>query len=159
MSYDLFNESTSISRTFSRQSWGKLLELAMLYGWRPMGTCPPPHLDFQKLNADWLGRYFTNDGQIVSRVDAFALADSLEKSLDEIPKDNIKIDWNARFWTDEDDLPEWLTPDEKEFIQDELEFEFLDILGVHPFEFFAGDAKHDLISFIRFCKLGSFIIT
>ena len=159
MSYDLFNESTSISRTFSRQSWVKLLELAMRYGWRPMGTCPPSYFDSYKLNADWPGVYLTNDGQKVSRVDAFALADALERSLKDIPKDNAKINWNAELWTDEDDLPEWLIPEEREFIQDELEFEFLDIMGIHPFEFFAGDTKRDLISFIKFCRLGSFVIT
>ena len=137
----------------------KLLELAMRYGWRPMGTCPPPDIDFRKLNSEWSGVYLTNDGQVMGKVDAFALADALETSLKDIPSENTKIDWNAQFWSDEDDLPEWLSPEEKEFIQDELEFEFLDVMAVNPFEFFAGNAKRDLISFIRFCRLGSFVIT
>jgi len=58
----------------------------------------------------------------------------------------------------EDDLPEWLSPLEKEFIEDGLEDELLDIMGTHPFEYFAGDEKHHLTQFIRFCKLGSFVV-
>src|SRR5574342_43488 len=159
MSYDLFNESTSTCRKFSRQSWAKLLELARLYGWRPMGTCPPSNIDFHKLNADWHGAYLTNDGQTVSREDAFSLAAALEKSLDDLPNENLKIDWNPELWTDEDDLPEWLSPEERELIEEGLEAELLDIMGIPPFEFFAGDEKRDLIAFIRFCRLGSFVIT
>jgi hypothetical protein len=158
MIYELFNPSTTISRKFSRQSWVKGLELAMLYGWRPKGTRPPSHHDFHLLNADWQGIYLTNDGQIVTREDAFSLAAALQKSLDDIPNENIKIDWDPKLWTDEDDLPEWLSPDEKVFIEEELEGEFLDIMGIHPFEFFRGDDKQLVTDLIRFCRLGSFII-
>ena len=131
----------------------------MLYGWRPMGTRPPSHHDFHKLNADWHGAYLTNDGQTLTREDALFLAAALDKSLDDIPNDNIKIDWNPELWIDKDDLPEWLSPEEKEMVEDELEAEGLDIMGIHPLKFFAGNEKSDLIAFIRFCRLGSFIIT
>ena len=158
MIYELFNPPTRISRTFSRQSWAKALELAKLNGWQPMGTHPPASHDFQLLNADWDGTYLTNEGQTVTAKDALSLADALQKSLDDIPDFNtIEMDWNPKFWV-EDDLPEWLSPDEIEMIEEGLEEELLDIIGIHPFEFFAGAEKRRLIEFIRFCRLGSFII-
>jgi hypothetical protein len=158
MSYELFNPSTSISRRASRQSWAKALELARLYGWRPMGTHPPSFHNFHLLNADWHGAYLTNDSQTVKAEDALALADALQKSLDDIPDFNIsEMDWNPKFWM-EDDLPEWLSPEEREIVEEGLEVELLDIMETHPYEYFAGDEKRRLAEFIRFCRLGSFMI-
>ena len=34
----------------------------------------------------------------------------------------------------------------------------LDLNRVNPFEYFAGDGKRQLIGFIKFCRLGSFLI-
>ena len=158
MSYELFNPSTAISRKFSRQSWAKALELARMYGWQPMGTHPPSFHNFHLLNADWHGAYLTNDSQTVKAEDALALADALQKSLDDIPDFNIsEMDWNPRFWM-EDDLPEWLSPEEREIVEEGLEVELLDIMETHPYEYFAGDEKRRLAEFIRFCRLGSFMI-
>jgi hypothetical protein len=81
----------------------------------------------------------------------------LERALDDIPDTNVEMDLNSKFWLD-DELPEWLSPLEKESIQGALEDELLDIIGTHPFEYFAGDEKQHLTRFIRFCKLGSFIV-
>ena len=157
MSYELVNQSTEVCRTFSKQFWAKALELARLYGWQPKGTRPPPDLNFYELNADWHGTYLTNDGQIVRAEDAFLLAAALEKSLEHISDANIQIDWSFAFRV-EDDLPEWLSPDERAMMEEELQDGLLDIMGVHPLEFFAGDEKWHLKSFIRFCRLGSFEI-
>jgi hypothetical protein len=157
MSYELFNQATEISRKISRQSWVKALELARLYGWQPKGTHPPSIYDFHSLNADWHGTYLTNESQMVRAEDALSLAETLEKALDDIPDANTEMDWNPKFWI-EDEFPEWLSPEEKAFIEDGLEDELLDIVGIHPFEFFAGDEKRTLTGFIRFFRLGSFII-
>ena len=157
MSYELINQPTEVCRTFSRQFWVKALELARLYGWQSKGTLPPPHLDFYELNADWHGTYLTNDGQVVKAEDAFLLAAALEKSLDHIPDANIEIKWDPQLWVEED-LPEWLTPEEQEMIEEGLQDGLLDIMGIHPLEFFAGDEKGHLKAFIRFCRLGSFKI-
>jgi len=157
MSYELVNQSTIISRTFSKQFWAKALELAQLYGWQSKGTRPPAHLNFHELDADWHGTYLTNDGQIVKTEDAFLMAAALEKSLEYIPDVNTNIDWNAEFKLD-DDLPEWLSPEERAFMEEELQDSLLDIMGMHPLEFFAGDEKQHLQEFIRFCRLGSFEI-
>jgi len=154
MSYEFVNQTTEICRKFSRQSWAKALELAQLYGWHPLGTIQPPHLDFHKLNAEWDGRYLTNDGQIVKAEDALFLAIALEKSLDNIPDKNVETNWNLKLWF-EDDLPEWLSPEEKEFIEEELQDGLLDIMGVHPFKYFAGYEKQYLKGFIKFCRAGS----
>jgi len=157
MSYELVNQSTEICRTFSRQSWTKALELARLYGWKPMGTLPPAIHQFYKHEADWNGTYLTNDGQTVKAEDADSLAAALERSLDDISNNRIQIDWSSKFWLD-DDLPEWLSPEEKALIEEELEDGLLDILGTHPSDFFAGDEKRQLLEVIRFCHLGSFEI-
>ncbi len=142
---------------FSRQFWTKALELARLYGWQPKGTRPPSHLNFHELNADWHGTYLTNDGQLVKTEDAFLLAAALEKSLDHIADTNPQIDWNLEC-SMEDDLPEWLSPDERAMIEEALQDGLLDMVGVNPLEFFAGDEKRHLQEFIRFCRLGSFEI-
>ena len=157
MSYELINQSTEVCRTFSRQFWTKALELARRYGWQSKGTRPPPGLNFYELNADWHGTYLTNDGQTVKTEDAFALAHALHKALDDIPDVMIEQDWNPKYWF-ENDLPEWLSPAEQALIEEGLNDDLLDIMGIHPFEYFAGDQKRDLTEFIRFCRLGSFMI-
>jgi hypothetical protein len=157
MSFELINQSTIISRTFSKQFWAKALELAMSYGWQPMGTCAPSQVDFTQINAEWDGRYLTNDGQTMKAEDAFLLAYALERSLADIPNANPKIDWISQFWM-EDDLPEWLSPEEAAMVEEGLQDGLLDMMGVHPFEYFAGDEKNHLKEFIRFCRLGSFEI-
>ena len=157
MSYDLVSRSTVLCRTFSRQFWGKALELAQLYGWQPHGTHPPSHLDFYQLGAEWEGGYLTNDGQTVKAEDALLLAAALERSLDDISDENLPMDWTSMF-RQEDDLPEWLSPEEREFIEEELQGGLLDIMETNPLEYFAGDEKSHLKRFIRFCRLGSFEI-
>ena len=157
MSYELLNRSTTICRTFNRQSWAKALELASLYGWQPKGTQPPLQYDFRLLNADWNGTYLTNDGQLVKAEDAFSLAFALERALDKIPDTNGKADWNSLF-CNVDEPPEWLSPAEIAMLEEELQDGLLDMIGTSPFEFFAGAEKHRLVELIRFCRLGSFLI-
>lgn len=157
MTLELCNVATAISRKYSWQFWGKALELAQSYGWKPIGTCPPDLPGFRGLQAVWTGTYLTNDGQTVLTKDALSLANALARALDDIPDTGIKMDWNPRLWI-EDDLPEWLSPDEKEMIEDGLQGHSPDVAAMHPYEFFAGDEKQHLKEFIRFCRLGSFTI-
>ena len=58
----------------------------------------------------------------------------------------------------EEDLPEWLSPEEQEFVEEELQEGLLDVMGTNPLEYFAGAEKRHLKQFIRFCRLGSFEI-
>ena len=157
MSYDLVNSSLEISRKFSRQVWVKALELACSQGWMPLGTAPPYMHRFFETEADWSGTYLTNDGQIVTAEDARALASALERSLDKIPDVAPGIAWDPALWQ-EDDLPEWLSPEERAIIEETLQDGLLDMLIVDPLDFFAGDEKPCLKQMIRFCRLGSFEI-
>lgn len=157
MGFELVNQFTEITRKFSRQSWAKALELARSYGWQPMGTRPPSMIDFCELGAEWNGTYLTNDGQVVKAEDAYSLAAALERSLVHIPDANIRFDWSSKFWL-QDDLPEWLSPSEREIIEDGLEDGLLDTMGIPPVEFFSGGEKRALLEIIRLCRLGSFEI-
>ena len=122
-----------------------------------MGTCPPANFDFDNALAEWDGRYLTNDGQTVKAEDARLLAAALERALNDVPDEKISTDWNSVLeW--EDDLPEWLSPEERDFIEEELQDGLLDILGTNPLVYFAGREKQHLKEFIRFCRLGSFEI-
>ena len=157
MTLELINANTSLSRKYSRPFWGKALELAQLYGWRPQGTRPPVMPGFPGLKTLWDGTYLTNDGQIVLDADARSLGDALARALDDIADVSPAPDWNLKLWL-EDDLPEWLSPEEREIIEDGLEAFAPDARGKSPLEFFAGDEKPYLVRLIRFCRLGSFII-
>ena len=52
--------------------------------------------------------------------EALSLANALAKALDDIPDTGVEMDWNLRFWI-EDNQPDWLSPDEKEMIEDGLQ--------------------------------------
>jgi hypothetical protein len=126
--YHLSSQSAISRQKFSRESWTKVLSLAIFYGWQPMGTRVPSMTEIHGFDTEyWDGTYLTNDGQIVVAEDALFLAMALEKSLDDIP------DFNLRYFP-------------------------LDLNKITPFEFFAGDEKGQLVDFIKFCRLGSFLI-
>ena len=126
--YHLSSQSAIARQKFTRESWTRLLSLAIFYGWQPMGTRVPSMTEIHGFHDEsWDGTYLTNDGQIVVAEDALALGSALEKSLDDIPDFNL------------DDYS-------------------LDLSEVNPFEYFAGDGKGQLVEFIKFCKLGSFLI-
>ena len=126
--YHLSSQSAISRQKFSRESWTKVLSLAIFYGWQPMGTRVPSMTEIHGFDTEyWDGTYLTNDGQIVVAEDALSLAIALEKSLDDIP------DFNLRYFP-------------------------LDLDKITPFEFFAGDEKGQLVDFIKFCRLGSFLI-
>jgi hypothetical protein len=157
MTFQLVNLSLEISRTFSRQSWAKALELARAFGWTSPGTQPPPFFDPYELKADWDGTYFTNDDQIVSAEDACSLAAALERSLAKISDSGISHYWSIKPLL-EDDLPEWLSPCERATIEESLQAGLLDTMGIQPVNFFADSEKRNLIELIRFCRLGGFAI-
>ena len=126
--YHLSSQLAISRQKFPRESWTKVLSLAIFYGWQPMGTRVPSMTEIHGFDVDyWDGTYLTNDGQIVVEEDALSLALALEKSLDDIP------DFN-------------------------LEYYPLDLNKITPFEFFAGAEKGQLVDFIKFCRLGSFLI-
>ena len=158
MNYHLSSQSTVSRKKFKREAWAKVLSLAMLYGWKPMGTHPASKIEVWGMDPeDWDGTYLTNDGQIVIAEDALSLAMALEKSLDDIPDFNIELDRGSKS-REEVDLPEWLLPEEGIIIEEQPKDQPLDLPEIHPFEYFAGEEKRHLVDFIKFCQLGSFTI-
>lgn len=159
MNYMLSNQSTLALQTLSSEAWSRVLSLAIFYGWKPMGTLPPfIHNLCGSSRRDWDGTYLRAEGQTVRGEDALTLAIALRMALDDIPDVNPERDLTLA-----EDLPEWLSPDEKALIEDGLD-EHHDERedtppGILPFEFFAGDAKQNLVDFIHFCMLGEFIIS
>jgi hypothetical protein len=56
--------------------------LAEDFGWRPLGTKPPPDWDAEhEVIGEWPGDYTTNDGQLVTAQDASALGAALQAAL------------------------------------------------------------------------------
>ncbi len=155
ITYQLSNQSTRALQSLSRDAWSRVLSLGMFYGWHPMGTLPPFIQNLRGAPQEaWDGTYVRAEGQTVRSEDALMLAIALRMSLDDIPDVNPDRDLIL-----EDDLPDWLSPAEKAMLLDGLE-EYDDLsLGVLPFEFFAGDAKQNLVDLIHFCMLGEFVIS
>ena len=159
MYYHLSSQSTVSRKKFSREAWAKVLSLAMLYGWQPMGTRPASRIEVYGLDPeDWDGTYLSNEGQIIIAEDALSLAMALEKSLNDIPDFNIELDRVPKSREEEDELPEWLLPEVGIIIEGGSKEQTPDHPEIHPFEYFAGDEKRHLVDFIKFCQLGSFII-
>jgi hypothetical protein len=128
MIYHLSSQSAIARQKFSRESWLKVLSLAMFYGWQPLGTRVPSITESHGLITEvWDGTYLTNDGQIVVAEDALRLRVALQKSLDDIPDFNLEVYAS-------------------------------DLSKITPFEYFAGHEKRQLVEFIDFCRLGSFLI-
>jgi hypothetical protein len=73
------NDKSEIS--FNLFDWGHILELALHYGWTPMGTKPSD----LTIGEHWEGGYTSNDYQIVISEDATNLGKALEKALTDIP--------------------------------------------------------------------------
>ena len=150
MKYKLISLSNSSRENINPKTWKKVLQLASFYGWQPLGTNPPSmYRRPERMPAYWRGSYFKREGQSVSTEDASSLALALEKALDDIPD---------VLHRPEDDLPEWFSPMERAIIEEGIESLLLDLVSRNPYEYFAGSGKRHLIQFVKFCKLGSFLI-
>lgn len=155
MTYQLSNQSTRALQSLSRDTWSRVLSLGMFYGWHPMGTLPPFIHNLRGTSHEaWDGTYVRAEGQTVRSEDALMLAIALRMSLDDIPDVNPERDLRLG-----DDLPDWLSPAEKAMLYDGLEELEDPPLRILPFEFFAGDAKQNLVDLIHFCMLGEFVIS
>jgi hypothetical protein len=161
MTYHLSSQSTVAREKFSGEAWVKALNLAVFYGWQPMGTRLSSVIESYGFGIEeweeWDGTYLTNDGQSVIAEDALALAAALERSLDDIP--DFKVENPRRAETERHNhRPEELSPVERAVIEGGLNDHLLGLMEVHPFQYFAGDEKRHLAGFIKFCRLGSFTI-
>ncbi|HEX5808769.1 MAG TPA: hypothetical protein VFY25_08905 [Anaerolineales bacterium] len=164
MTYYLSSQTTVAREKFSGEAWVKALNLAVFYGWQPLGTRLSSVIESYGFGIEeweeweeWDGTYLTNDGQSVIAEDALALAAALERALDDIP--DFKIENQRPVETEkEDHRPEKLTPVERAVIEGGLKDHLSGLMEIHPFEYFAGDEKRHLAGFIKFCRLGSFTI-
>lgn len=103
MGMDISNGNGEVLR-FPSAYWAKLLELAYEYGWQPAGTelgglesvddtaddDPFHHAALAEQNGGWNGTYTSNDGQLITAEDANAIAEALERALNDSP-DNRRL--------------------------------------------------------------------
>ena len=161
MMYHLSSQSTIAREKFSGEAWVKVLNLAVSYGWQPMGTRLSSVIESYRFDIEewenWDGTYLTNDGQTIIARDALALAAAVERALDDIPDFKIEIQ-RLTETQKEERLHGPLSPVERAILEAGLEDHLRGLMEIHPFEYFAGDEKLHLADFIRFCRLGSFTI-
>jgi hypothetical protein len=140
---------------FGKEAWDKILQLAQMNGWLPLGTQRPAHWDDPDMEypATWGGFYETNEGGIVTTEDAQALAAALSKALDDIP-DRLNIpkmvDAGAVSPEKLSNLNRMLLAGGATFLIPNPE--------LNPFEFYGGAEKQKVVDFIAFCKKGGFAI-
>jgi hypothetical protein len=149
------------SQRFSNTSWGKILELAYDYGWRPQGTEAAQWYDENgELNKqlspapdEWdSNNYFTNDFQFVTEADAANIADALQQALDDIPDFDTDEKW-VEYGPGE--LP--TSPVERSLVEDGFVINVPNA-SLSLVEYFSGEDKQLVRGFIRFCQAGAFCI-
>ena len=128
MIYHLSSQSAISRQKFTRESWTRVLSLGLFYGWQPMGTRVPSITELHGL----IDEYW--DGTYLTNDGQIVVTEDA-LSL------GIALEKSL------DDIPDF-----------NLEVYPLDPGKINPFEYFAGDEKRHLADFIRFCKLGSFLI-
>ena len=128
MIYHLSSQSAISRQKFSRQSWIKLLSLGLFYGWEPMGTRVPSMTEIHGFHDEHW------DGTYLTNDGQVVVAEDAFLLGTAIQKSL-------------DDIPDF-----------NLDVYPFDLNQITPFEFFAGDGKHQLADFIKFCRLGSFLI-
>lgn len=128
MIYHLSSQSAISRQKFTRESWVKILSLGLFYGWQPMGTRVPSMTEIHGYDIEFW------DGTYLTNDGQIVVAEdasSLAIALEQAL----------------DDIPDF-----------NLDYYPLDLSKISPFEYFAGDEKQRLKDFIRFCRLGSFLI-
>ena len=128
MIYHLSSQSAIARQKFSKESWTRILSLGVFYGWQPMGTRVPSITEIHGFDTDYW------DGTYLTNDGQIVVAQDarwLGKALERSL----------------DDIPDF-----------NLDVYPLDLNQITPFEFFAGEGKQQLTDFVKFCKLGSFLI-
>lgn len=137
MGFDLINHSGEEFR-WDMTFWSKALQLGEKYGWKPKGTT----VSKKNKGKPWSGTYWETSSQIVEAEDANNLADALEKSLEFLPKEEIKIPELKFTKGSATELP-------MPIITEEIPVE----------NYFSGPGGLESIKeFIAYCRQGSFTI-
>ena len=128
MIYHLSSQSAISRQKLSKESWTRVLSLGIFYGWQPMGTRVPSMTEIHGFHAEYW------DGTYLTNDGQIVVTeDALALG--------IALEKSL------DDIPDF-----------NLEVYTPDLSKITPFEFFAGDEKQQLVDFIAFCRLGSFLI-
>src|SRR5215216_921499 len=128
MIYHLSSQSAISRQKFTREAWTRVLSLAMFYGWQPLGTRVPSMTEIHGFYSD------AWDGTYLTNDGQIVIREDA-LALGRALKKSL------------DDIPDF-----------NLDYYSIDLRKVNPFEFFAGDGKQQLVDFIKFCRLGSFLI-
>lgn len=128
--------------------WQKVMDLALMYGWVPVGTTEPQHWEGEEAQTAWTGRYDYYIGEWVNAADAAEMANALSAALDDLP---------------DHPMPERVNETEVEELdyedQTAITFHIIELnRALNLFELFGGQYKHDLTEFIAFCREGGFHI-
>lgn len=128
MIYHLSSQSAISRQKFSSESWNRILSLALFCGWQPLGTRVPSMTEIHGFHADYW------DGTYLSNDGQIVVAEDA-------------LAMGIALAKSLDDIPDF-----------NLEVYPVDRDKITPFAYFAGDEKGQLVEFIKFCKLGSFLI-
>jgi hypothetical protein len=128
MIYHLSSQSAISRQKFSKESWVKILSLGLFYGWQPIGTRVPSMTEIHGFHAEYWDGTYLTND---GQIVVTADAHALGRALEKSL----------------DDIPDF-----------NLDLYPLDLDKMTPFEYFAGDEKSQLVDFIKFCRLGSFLI-
>ena len=128
MIYHLSSQSAIARQKFSKESWIRVLSLGLFYGWQPMGTRVPSMTEVHGFDVEYW------DGTYLTNDGQIVVTEDA-LSLGNALEKSL------------DDIPDF-----------NLDYYLVDLDKVNPFEYFAGDGKGQLVDFIKFCKLGSFLI-
>jgi hypothetical protein len=128
MIYHLSSQSAIARQKFSREAWVRVLSLGMFYGWQPMGTRVPSITELHGL----IDEYW--DGTYLTNDGQIV-----------VTEDALRL--GIALKKSLDDIPDF-----------NLDVYPPDLSKINPFEYFAGEEKQQLIGFIKFCRLGSFLI-
>ena len=158
MSFDLSRNGEVLFNS-NITNWPRLLRLAQVYGWKPMGTVDSQVMSEEEYaRQPWDGSYHTNDHQIVQTEDAKNLADALEKALSDVkekaPKHHLHAGQSTEIKACKDysELEALL----KKALLTAAHWEQLD---EHETVMYWGGSKQYLRYFIRFCRKGEFSIS
>src|SRR5215211_210220 len=128
MIYHLSSQTAISRQKFTRESWTRVLSLGMFYGWQPMGTHVPSMTEIHGFHDEYW------DGTYLTNDGQIVVTeDALALG--------IALEKSL------DDIPDF-----------NLDVYPTDQSRITPFEYFAGNEKAQLVDFIKFCKLGSFLI-
>ena len=148
MTIDLYRNEDDYFQLEYFGIWQKVMDLARIYGWEPIGTQEPPDWDSNDDDERWQGDYDLYAGEWITAEDAQELANALDSALDDLP---------------DNPMPDRIIETEIEEIDRDgdvsISFHIIESnKSINLFEAFGGQYKSELIAFIHFARRGGFHI-